>query len=299
VLPAGQGLAREPFLAIAELAGSTGDRESRITLAAPLDVAELAEHFADQIERVDEVTWDAASGAVRARRVERLGALVLRERPDASPDADAVAAALLGAVRDAVRARGLEAALPWSEAARGLRERVAFLRTLGAATPEGEWPDWSDATLAATLDGWLAPALHGLRRWADVERVDLAQVLGGQLTWQQRTALDELAPTHVPVATGSRIRVDYADPTAPVLAVRLQELFGVAETPRIAGGRVPLTLHLLSPAHRPVQVTRDLAGFWRSSYFDVRRDLRGRYPRHPWPDDPLNAEPTRRAKPRG
>jgi ATP-dependent helicase HrpB len=129
--------------------------------------------------------------------------------------------------------------------------------------------------------------------------VDLAQVLGGQLTWQQRTALDELAPTHVPVATGSRIRVDYADPTAPVLAVRLQELFGVAETPRIAGGRVPLTLHLLSPAHRPVQVTRDLAGFWRSSYFDVRRDLRGRYPRHPWPDDPLNAEPTRRAKPRG
>jgi ATP-dependent helicase HrpB len=194
VLPAGQGLAREPFLAIAELAGSTGDRESRITLAAPLDVAELAEHFADQIERVDEVTWDAASGAVRARRVERLGALVLRERPDASPDADAVAAALLGAVRDAVRARGLEAALPWSEAARGLRERVAFLRTLGAATPEGEWPDWSDATLAATLDGWLAPALHGLRRWADVERVDLAQVLGGQLTWQQRTALDELAP---------------------------------------------------------------------------------------------------------
>jgi ATP-dependent helicase HrpB len=143
------------------------------------------------------------------------------------------------------------------------------------------------------------PALSGLRRWSDVEALDLAAVLVGRLTWAQRAALDDLAPTHVVVPTGSRVRVDYADPAAPVLAVRLQELFGVADTPRIAGGRVALTLHLLSPAHRPVQVTRDLAGFWRSSYFDVRKDLRGRYPRHPWPDDPLAAEPTRRVKPRG
>ena len=303
VLGSGQPLAREPLLAVAELAGSTADRESRIALAAPLDAADLERHFAGQIERADEVAWDAAAGAVRARGVERLGALVLRERPSPAPDPVLVAAALLGAVRDAVRARGLDAALPWTDAAHGLRARVAFLRMLGTgagAGPPGAspWPDWSDAALADTLGAWLGPALPGLRRWADVEAIDLAAVLTAQLTWAQRAALDELAPTHVAVPTGSRIRVDYTDPAAPVLAVRLQELFGVAETPRIAGGRVALVLHLLSPAHRPVQVTRDLAGFWRSSYFDVRKDLRGRYPKHPWPDDPLAAEPTRRAKPR-
>jgi ATP-dependent helicase HrpB len=304
-LAADQPLAREPLLAVAEVAGTTADRESRVALAAPLDPADLDAQFADQIERADEVAWDAAAGAVRARQVERLGALVLRERPWPAPDPAAVAAALLGAVREAVRARGLDTALPWSGGARALRERVAFLRTLGEAAPsagggaDAAWPDWSDAALAATLDAWLGPALHGLRRWADVEALDLASVLAAQLTWRQRAALDELAPTHVPVPTGSRVRVDYADPAAPVLAVRLQELFGLADTPRVAGGRVPLMLHLLSPAHRPVQVTRDLAGFWRSSYFDVRRELRGRYPKHPWPDDPLAAEPTRRAKPRG
>jgi ATP-dependent helicase HrpB len=306
VLAAGQPLGVEPFLAVAELAGAAGERESRIALAAPVELADLDAHFADQIERGDEVAWDDAAGAVRARRVERLGALVLRERAAPSTDPALAAAALLGAVRDAVRARGLDAALPWSAAARGLRERVAFLRALDGApgptsgTSTGDpWPDWSDAALATGLDDWLGPSLHGLRRWADVEALDLAGVLAARLTWAQRAALDALAPSHVTVPTGSRVRVDYADPAAPVLAVRLQELFGVADTPRIAGGRVALTLHLLSPAHRPVQVTRDLAGFWRSSYFDVRRDLRGRYPRHPWPDDPLAAEPTRRAKPRG
>jgi ATP-dependent helicase HrpB len=301
-LAAGQPLAREPLLAVAELAGTTGDRESRIALAAPLAAADLEEHFADQIARIDEVAWDAAAGAVRARRVERLDALVLRERPSPAPDPAAVAAALLGAARDAVRARGLDAALPWTDAARALRERVAFVRTLDpGAAPAGSppWPDWSDAALVETLDAWLGPALHGLRRWADVEALDLASVLVGALSWAQRAALDELAPTHVTVPSGSRVRVDYADPAAPVLAVRLQELFGASDTPRVAAGRVPLVLHLLSPAHRPVQVTRDLAGFWRSSYFDVRKDLRGRYPKHPWPDDPLAAVPTRRAKPRG
>jgi ATP-dependent helicase HrpB len=220
---------------------------------------------------------------------------VLRERPLAAPDPACVAGALLGAVADAVRARGLAAALPWTETAQALRERVAFARAL-----EGDaWPDWSDAALSATLADWLGPALAGARRWGDVESVDLASVLAGTLAWDRRAALDALAPTHVAVPTGSRIRVDYADPAAPVLAVRLQELFGLADTPRVGRGTVALTLHLLSPAYRPVQVTRDLAGFWRSSYFDVRRDLRGRYPRHPWPEDPLAAEPTRRAKPRG
>ncbi len=148
------------------------------------------------------------------------------------------------------------------------------------------------------MQDWLLPRLMGLRRRSEVEQLDLRSVLLDSLTWEQRRALDLLAPTHVGVPTGSRIPVDYADPTAPVLAVRLQELFGLAETPRIGNGAVPLTLHLLSPARRPVQVTRDLGGFWRSSYFDVRKELRGRYPKHEWPEDPLHAAPTRRAKPR-
>jgi ATP-dependent helicase HrpB len=305
---AGQPLAREPFLAVAELAGAAGERESRIVLAAPLDPADLTTHFADQIERADEVTWDAAAGVVRAHRAERLGALVLRTRPTPTPDPEAVAAALLGAVRDAVRSRGLDAALPWSAEARSLRARVAFARTLDAGpSPQGEasaptsipWPDWSDAGLIDTLEAWLGPALAGRRQWSDVEALDLAAVLAAQLTWAQRAALDRIAPPTVVVPTGSRVRVDYTDPAAPVLAVRLQELFGLAETPRVGDGRMALTLHLLSPARRPVQVTRDLAGFWRSSYFEVRKELRGRYPKHPWPDDPLAAEPTRRAKPRG
>ena len=148
------------------------------------------------------------------------------------------------------------------------------------------------------MQEWLLPRLTGLRRRAEVEQLDLASVLLESLTWEQRRALDLLAPTHVVVPTGSRIPVDYSDPAAPVLAVRLQEMFGLAETPRIAAGAVPLTLHLLSPARRPVQVTQDLGGFWRSSYFEVRKELRGRYPKHEWPEDPIHAAPTRRAKPR-
>jgi ATP-dependent helicase HrpB len=186
------------------------------------------------------------------------------------------------------------AALPWSEAAARLRERLAFLHAL-----DPSWPDVSDGALLATIDTWLVPHLAGARSLDDVARLDLASLLVAGLEHRRRRALDELAPTHVTVPTGSRLPIDYTDPAAPVLAVRLQEMFGARDTPRIAGGRVPLTLHLLSPAHRPVQVTRDLAGFWATSYFDVRKDLRGRYPRHPWPEDPLAAEPTRRAKPRG
>ena len=299
-LDATQPLARAPYLAVAELAGGPSEREPRIALAAPLTLPDLEAHAGEQVERAEEVAWDAGAGAVRARQVDRLGALVLRERPLAAPDPAAVQGALLDGVRQAVRARGLAAALPWTDAARHLRERVAFARALPAAAGGGEvWPDWSDDALVATLDAWLGPALAGARRWADVEALDLAAVLAAALPWDRRAALDALAPTHVTVPTGSRIRVDYADPAAPALAVRLQELFGLAETPRLGHNTVALTLQLLSPAYRPVQVTRDLAGFWRSSYFDVRRDLRGRYPKHAWPEDPLTATPTRRAKPRG
>jgi ATP-dependent helicase HrpB len=163
---------------------------------------------------------------------------------------------------------------------------------------DASWPDVSDDALTSSLSEWLAAHLGNVRRLSEIARVDLVQALSDLLDWRQRRALDELAPTHIEVPTGSRIPVDYSSPDAPVLAVRLQEVFGVAESPRVLGGRVPLTMHLLSPAHRPVQVTQDLAGFWRSSYFDVRKDLRGRYPKHEWPEDPTNATPTKRAKPR-
>ena len=163
---------------------------------------------------------------------------------------------------------------------------------------DATWPDVGDAALLASLDDWLAPHLEGMRRASDLAALDLSSLLLGRLSWQQRSALDTLAPSHLEVPTGSRIAVDYGDPASPVLAVRLQEMFGCRETPRVLGGRIPVTLHLLSPAHRPLQVTRDLAGFWRSSYKDVQKEMKGRYPRHPWPDDPMAAEPTRRAKPR-
>jgi ATP-dependent helicase HrpB len=277
-------LADAPYLVIADLDGRSP--QARIYLAAPLDRADLDEAIASDVEREDVIAWSAASGSVIAVRRERLGAIVLREGMLRDVDADALATVLIDAI-----ARGDGLALPWSDSAKRLKERVAFLRSLDAT-----WPDFSESTLLATMDTWLRPHLAGMRRRSDVERLDLTGILAGMLTWDQRQRLDELAPTHVVVPTGSRIPVDYSDPAAPSLAVRLQEMFGLADTPRVAGGRVPITLHLLSPAHRPVQVTRDLAGFWRSSYFDVRKDLRGRYPKHEWPEDPMKATPTRRAK---
>jgi ATP-dependent helicase HrpB len=283
-----QPLARDEYIVAAELDGRRP--ESRIFLAAPIALAEIELHFADQIEREASVIWDAGARAVIARERVRLGALVLREGPLRAPDPDLVRVALLeGLTRAGV------AALPWSDAARALRQRVAFLRRLDPA-----WPDLSDDALAESLgDEWLGPRLDGVRRPEELRRLDLAAMLLERLPRDRRAALESLAPTHVAVPSGSRVPIDYSDPGAPALAVRLQEMFGLADTPRIAGGRVPLTLHLLSPAHRPVQVTRDLAGFWRGAYFDVRKDLRGRYPKHHWPDDPLAAVATSRAKRRG
>ncbi|MBM3565775.1 MAG: ATP-dependent helicase HrpB, partial [Alphaproteobacteria bacterium] len=185
-------------------------------------------------------------------------------------------------------------ALPWTDAARGLCARTAFLRRTEGADA---WPDMSEAALLAGLDGWLGPYLDGVARRAALERVDLTAALAARLGWERARRLDQQAPTHIEVPSGSRIALDYAG-ESPALAVRIQELFGLKDTPRVADGRVPVVLHLLSPARRPVQVTRDLAGFWANSYKAVRADLRGRYPRHPWPDDPLSAPPTTRAKPR-
>jgi ATP-dependent helicase HrpB len=279
-------LGAAPYIVVAELGGQ--QPEGRIYLAAPIDVDDIEAQFGEQIVREEVVAWDAGAGAVRARERERLGALVLRERPLPRPDGDAVAAVLLRAVAE----DGLRT-LPWTDSARQLQQRVAFLHRLDVT-----WPDFSDAALAATIGEWLGPHVHGLTRLDELRRLDLTQILLALLTWEQRTALDELAPSHVAVPSGSRIRVDYSDPSSPVLAVRLQEVFGLMDTPRLARGRVALTLQLLSPAHRPVQVTSDLAGFWRTGYFDVKKELKGRYPKHYWPDDPLQAVPTRHVRPR-
>ena len=279
-------LAGSPCLAIGDTDGDGG--EAKVYRAVPLTREQLETLFASDIEREEVVEIDDATGAVRAITRERLGALVLRERPQREPNADAMRRAML----DAVRRAGV-AALPWSDGARRTRERMAFVRTIHA-----DWPDVSDDSLLADLDQWLGAHLSGVRKRADLAKLDLGSFLLDLLDWKQRAALDSLAPTHLTVPSGSRIPVDYANPESPALSVRLQEMFGASDTPRVGGERVAVTLHLLSPAHRPVQVTRDLAGFWRGSYFEVRKDMRGRYPRHYWPDDPLQAEPTKRAKPR-
>jgi ATP-dependent helicase HrpB len=279
-------LATAPWLAVADLDGAA--REARVFLAAPVSQTALEEVFESDIRHETVVAWDEREQAVLARRRRMLFALALEDKPWSGAPADAVLAAML----DGVRALGI-GALPWSEGALRWRERVAFLRRV-----EGEeWPDLTDVALTETLDDWLTPWLTGVSRRAHLERVDLFAALEALLPWPMRQRLEAEAPTHVTVPSGSRVPIDYSGET-PVLAVRLQEMFGLAETPRVAGGRMPLLLHLLSPARRPVQVTRDLAGFWAGAYREVKADLKGRYPKHHWPDNPLEAEPTARAKPR-
>ncbi|WP_374384618.1 ATP-dependent helicase HrpB [Dongia sp.] len=281
-------LSREPYLAVATL--DAGQKSARIYLAAPISLGDIETDFADLIETRESVTWNSRDQIVEAKRERRLLALVLEEKPLQKPDPELVRAAMLGGIRE----MGLDV-LPWSAATKTLRARVAFLaRTL----PEKDWPDWSDAALLDTLPGWLGPHLDGISRRAHLDRLDLHAALWESLDWQQRQALDQLAPTHLDVPSGSRVPLDYDSGDQPVLAVRLQEMFGALETPRIAGGRAPVLLHLLSPARRPVQVTQDLASFWKNAYKAVKADLKGQYPKHYWPDDPLIAEPTARAKPR-
>ncbi len=292
-LAAGDALAGAEYLAVSDLAAlegrsDGGGREARIFLAAPVSLAEIEAAFADAIETVDVVRWDAREEAVVARRERRLFALALAEEKS-PPDP----ARLRAAMTEGIRALGIEA-LSWTPALLSMRARVAFLHRV---MPEAGWPDMSDAGLLAGLETWLAPYLDGVTRRAHLARVDLAAALGAMLTYPQRRALDSEAPTHLAVPSGSQIAIDYAG-GEPVLAVRLQEMFGLTETPRVAGGRVPVLIHLLSPARRPVQVTRDLAGFWRTTYREVRAELLGRYPKHYWPEDPFAAQPTRRVRPR-
>ncbi|MEM7787783.1 MAG: ATP-dependent helicase HrpB [Bacteroidota bacterium] len=280
-----QPLADEPFLAVGDLDDRPGG--ARVFLAAPLAADDVDDLFASQIVTEAEVAWDPEAGRVRAREVVRLGAVVLREAPIRSPAPHLVQAGLV----EGVRQTGL-GALPWTKDTRRLRERLAFLHHhLG-----DRWPDVSDAALLGSLDAWLGPYLAGMKALGDLRRLDLGMVLMALAPPGARADLDRLAPSHVTVPSGSVRPIDYTEAEAPVLAVRLQEVFGLDATPRVLGGRLPLVMHLLSPAQRPVQVTTDLASFWRDAYFDVRKDLRGRYPKHHWPENPLEATPTARAK---
>jgi ATP-dependent helicase HrpB len=279
-------LSAADYIVAAHLDGAM--KEARVFLAAAIASAELDEYFADLIAAKDLIEWDGRNECVQARRQRRLGALILDDAPLRDADHDAVNHAMLQGIRQ----MGINC-LPWSKGLRAWRQRVQFLHRLD---PQ-HWPDVSDEHLFATLEEWLAPYLNGVTRRAHLADVDLHAALVGLLSWEQQRTLEEWAPTHLTVPSGSRVPIDY-DNDPPVLAVRLQEMFGLIETPRIAGGRIALLLHLLSPAYRPVQVTQDLSGFWARGYHDVKKDLKGRYPKHFWPDDPLQAQATARAKPR-
>jgi ATP-dependent helicase HrpB len=281
-------LARAPYIAVAELTGTAA--QGRILLAAPITLPDIERHFADQIEIADEISFDRGAMALRARRKRTLHAITLSEAPMAlSPSGDTARV-----LADGLIAAGIDK-LPWSKPLKQWRDRVMFLRAA-----EGEpWPDLSDDALATQREAWLLPALYDKTSLKDFSAGDLSDALMGLLPWELRARLEREAPTHFEAPTGTLLAIDYEAEQGPTIAVRLQELFGLTAHPSIAKGAVPLVLELLSPAHRPVQVTRDLPGFWRGSYAAVRSDLRGRYPRHPWPEDPASAMPTRRVKPRG
>ncbi len=285
-------LARDPFITVAELTGAAAN--GRILLAAPIAQADIEARFADQIETDDEVTFDRAAMALRARRRKRLHAITLAEAPLAVVPSPETARILAEGLMSAGPDR-----LPWSKSLKQWRDRVMFLRRAEGRKGLDEWPDLSDAGLAAQAESWLVPALPDKTSLKDFSASDLSDALMALLPWSLRARLEREAPTHFEAPTGTMLAIDYGAEQGPTIAVRLQELFGLTAHPTIAQGKVPLVLELLSPAHRPVQVTRDLPGFWRGSYAGVRSDLRGRYPRHPWPEDPANAPPTRRVKPRG
>lgn len=287
-LDASDALARAPYLVVAEMQGTAA--ATRILLAARTSEEEVLALAGDRISGADDVTFDREAAALRARRVRKLGAITLaaEPRPVTADESTAVALA------EGIASLGI-ARLPWSKAQLQMRDRVAFLK----AAEGGEWPDLQDAALAASAGAWLAPFLAGKTKLSDIGADDLGAALDALIPWNLKRRLDEEAPTHFEAPTGNRHAIDYEGAGAPSLSIRVQELFGLKEHPAIARGKLPLTLNLLSPAHRPIQITRDLPGFWRGSWGAVKSEMKGRYPRHPWPDDPANAAPTARAKPRG
>ncbi|MCO8162861.1 ATP-dependent helicase HrpB [Pseudomonas sp. 21LCFQ010] len=286
-------LMKHEWLVVADLGSRQGQREERIYLAADLDPALFDNVLAEQVLAIDYLDWDEREGVLRAERQRKVGELVLSSEPLPKLDDAARGQALLGLVRR----KGLEL-LNWTPELRQWQARVMLLRELDAQQQvSSEWPDVSDSALRDSLEQWLLPYLGKVSRLSHFAQLDLSSMLRNLLPWPLPQRLDELAPQHIQVPSGSSIRLDYSE-QPPILAVRLQELFGLSDTPRIANGRQIVKLHLLSPARRPVQVTQDLANFWRSTYAEVKKDLKGRYPKHYWPDDPLVAEATARAKPR-
>ncbi|MCQ9424623.1 ATP-dependent helicase HrpB [Pseudomonas sp. LJDD11] len=286
-------LMKHEWLVVADLGSRQGQREERIYLAADLDPALFDNVLAEQVLAIDYLDWDEREGVLRAERQRKVGELVLSSEPLPKLDDAARGQALLGLVRR----KGLEL-LGWTPELRQWQARVMLLRELDAQQQaSSEWPDVSDSALRDSLEQWLLPYLGKVSRLSHFAQLDLSSMLRNLLPWPLPQRLDELAPQHIQVPSGSSIRLDYSE-QPPILAVRLQELFGLSDTPRIANGRQIVKLHLLSPARRPVQVTQDLANFWRSTYAEVKKDLKGRYPKHYWPDDPLVAEATARAKPR-
>jgi ATP-dependent helicase HrpB len=286
ILNEGDPLSTHEYIVAAHLDGA---REARIFLAAGIHHEQLLQYHSELIQSQTRVAWDDRNACVQARVQQRIGEVVIDDTPIQNPGPDEMADALLAGIR----LRGL-ACLPWNDAARELRARMQFMHE----QLDRSWPDVSDAVLLATLENWLQPYLIKMSRLSHLARLDMTAILLAQLSWPQQQQLEQVLPTHINVPSGSRIRVDYSH-SPPVLAVRLQEMFGLADTPRIARGKIPVLLHLLSPAQRPVQITQDLAGFWQSSYHDVKKDMKGRYPKHHWPDDPLRAQATSRAKRKG
>ena len=283
-------LAREPYLAVAELTGSAA--AGRILLAAPITLEEIAARFADRIVAREELSLDPASASLRLRRQRRFAALTLADQPLAARPSEATARVLA----EGILHLGVER-LPWTSALRQWRDRVMFARRAEGQSANNLWPDLSDAALAANAD-WLIPALADKTTLAQLSADEFAATLKSLLPYPLQRRLETEAPTHFDAPSGSRVPIDYEAEGGPKLAIRVQELFGLDRHPAIAGGKIPLLVELLSPAHRPVQLTRDLPGFWRGSYAAVRTEMRGRYPRHPWPDNPMAAIATRRAKPR-
>lgn len=287
-LPEAEMRLRQPCIVAASL--DAGETEGLIYSAAVVEVDALRKHFPAHCRVEEVVRWDTQQQVVVAQREERFGALVLDGKPLSGADPEKIRAAML----EGVRRLGIEA-LPWTRETRAWQARALSLRHW---LPDEDWPDVSDAALLATLDEWLGPYLDGVTRREHLARLDLPAILASRFGWEKNRRLDEGAPTHVTVPSGSRVRLEYIPGESPVLKVKLQEMFGLADTPRVAWGRVPVTLHLLSPAQRPIQVTQDLHGFWERTYPEVKKELKGRYPKHPWPDNPWQAQPTARARSR-
>lgn len=280
-------LAAESYLAIADV--DDGGIESRIWLAAPFEESWFSKFYHNEVTENRTAEWDEQAGAVRARKTLTLDALVLKEVPDPDPDPGLIQQALVRVIKE----QGAQV-LPWNPKARQLQSRILFLREL-----DSKWPDVSDEALAKQAEEWFLPYISGMKKKRDLQSLQMPMILETRLGWELCRELDREAPSHLPVPSGSKVQLQYDSPGNPFAAVRLQEVFGMLDTPRIGYGTVPVVLHLLSPASRPVQVTSDLANFWQHTYFEVKKDLKGRYPKHYWPDDPWTAQATRKVRPDG